>query len=322
MSDLKLDRYRRADLVYLSMQMESLLVACNLRGMGTVRERGYSGYLLRAVETLLRNRSRVAIVSGFPVGDTYETDGPAGAVALAQGLLQLESSVALLGVDEYCDAFSSADLGLPAEVIHRVDRKGYAQHLANFVGRFRPTLIIFIEVPGRGADGCYRNMRFENVGAETLPWEELLKLVDCPTLAFADGGNELGMGRIQQQLQGFPVSLATATTDELVIADVSNWAVYGTLALASACTGQPLLRDFDLSHCLEALNRAGFVDGVTKAKTPTEDGLSLHRSLSMLDGLRALSEPVRQVLAAQPSVDESVNVHDDATMDQAELAYS
>ncbi|MFV8781497.1 glutamate cyclase domain-containing protein [Microbulbifer sp. SA54] len=299
MNAVVLDRHHHSHTVSLGMQLEALMVACDLRGMATVRNRGYSGYLLRAVKTLLRHRTRVAIVSGFPVNNGFETDGPAGAIALAQGLRQLGSSVALLGVDEYISAMARSEPHLPATCFVPISKARSAVQLREFVTEFRPTLLIFIEVPGQCTDGLYRNMRFENISDRTLPWEPLLDMVDCPSVAFADGGNELGMGRIRHQLKGLPIACARTETDELVIADVSNWGVYGALALASVCVGQPLLQGFSVGKCLEALVQQGMVDGVTGARTPTEDGLAQNRSRSLLNGLVGMVDPLLQLPTTQ-----------------------
>lgn len=298
MTSYSMNIFRRPDTVHLAAQIESLLVAGNLRGMDAVRSNGYRGYLLSAAEKLLQHRQRVAIVSGFPVGERYETDGPAGAIAIARSLRAMGSEVALLGVHEYAESLAQA---LPSAVkegkalassVYPLDRDNFDTGLPQFVASFDPTLVIFIEVPGVGADGHYRNMRFDIIDDATLPWEQLLTLTSCPTLAIADGGNELGMGRLRTQLRDLPVSCATATTDELVVADVSNWGAYGLLALASVCIRRPLLDEFVLSDCLEALVAAGMVDGVTGCAIATEDGLPLVRSQSLYEGLRSLASPL------------------------------
>ncbi|WP_066963561.1 glutamate cyclase domain-containing protein [Microbulbifer sp. Q7] len=295
MASYSLNIFRRPDTVHLANQIEGLLVAGNLRGMETVRSSGYRGYLLPAAQSLLQNRQRVAIVSGFPVAGQYETDGPAGAIAMARSLRALGSEVALLGIREYAEQLTGA---LPSAVsdgaalvdsVVAFDRETFSDELPRFIKTFAPTLIIFIEVPGSGADGHYRNMRFDPVDGATLPWEQLLSLAECPSLAIADGGNELGMGRLREQLQNLPVSCATATTDQLVIADVSNWGAYGLLGLASVCIRRPLLDEFVLTDCLEALVAAGMVDGVTGCNIATEDGLPLVRSQSIYAGIQALS---------------------------------
>ena len=312
MDDVILDRYHQADIVSLGMQMEALLVACDLRGMGRVRNSGYSGYLLHAVKTLLRHRQRVAIISGFPVNNGFETDGAAGAIALAQGLRQLGSSVSLLGADEYISALARSAPQLPAGCFTPIKKARSEAQLQTFVDQFKPSLLVFIEVPGHDADGHYRNMRFEDISDRTLPWEPLLNLANCPSIAFADGGNELGMGRIQRQLKGLPIACATAATDELVIADVSNWGAYATLALASVCVGRSLLQDFSVAHCLQALSQQGVVDGVTGATTPTEDGIPQNRSVSMVKGLVALAEPLipKPVSHSRTAIDNALQTED------------
>ena len=298
MTSYSLNLFRRPDTVHLAAQIESLLVAGNLRGMETVRSSGFRGYLLPAAQKLLQHRQRVAIVSGFPVGANYETDGPAGAIAIARSLRAMGSDVALLGVREYAESLSQAlpsavtDGEALADSVYPFERDDFDRQLSQFVQSFDPTLIVFIEVPGASADGRYRNMRFDVIDDGTLPWEKILTLSSCPTLAIADGGNELGMGRLRIQLQDLPVSCATAITDELVIADVSNWGAYGLLALASVCIRRPLLDEFSLSGCLEALVAAGMVDGVTGCGVATEDGLPLVRSQSLYEGLRALASPL------------------------------
>ena len=298
MASYSLNIFRRPDTVHLAAQIEGLLVAGNLRGMETVRNSGYRDYLLPAVQTLLQHRQRVAIVSGFPVSGHYETDGPAGAIALARGLRALGSEVSLLGMREYAELLAEA---LPnavpegkeiAKSVFPVDRESFEERMDQFLNWFSPTLIVFIEVPGAAVDGHYRNMRFELIDDGVLPWELMLSKADCPTLAIADGGNELGMGQVRKQLQDLPVSCATATTDELVIADVSNWGAYGLLALASACIRRPLLDGFVLSECLEALVDVGMVDGVTGCAIATEDGLPLFRSQSLFEGVLALTSSV------------------------------
>jgi len=308
MAGLVLNAFRRPDAVHLAAQLEALMVAGDLRGMGRVRDRGYRDYLMPAVQLLLQHRQRVAIVSGFPVNGQYETDGPAGAIALANGLRALGAEVSLLGIRDYAEALIEA---MPAALAHGnalaaavvpVDRETSECQLSEFVRSFDPTLVIFIEVPGVGADGHYRNMRFEDIASGTLPWESLLPLLRCPTLAIADGGNELGMGRIQEKLEHLPVACASAATDALVIADVSNWGAYGILALASVCSGQPLLQGFNLPRCLNALVNAGMIDGVTRCAVATEDGLPLVRSLSFIQGVQAMSSELMATVRTQKAV--------------------
>ena len=68
--------------IALSASIEGTLVARNHRGMADVRERMTRGYLLRAAQLISQCAGRVYILTGFPVGESFETDGPAGAMAL------------------------------------------------------------------------------------------------------------------------------------------------------------------------------------------------------------------------------------------------
>ena len=65
-----------------SRSIESLLTRQNHRGMDHVRRGLKPGYLLRAAQMLMDSIGNAFIVTGFPVADTFETDGPAGALAL------------------------------------------------------------------------------------------------------------------------------------------------------------------------------------------------------------------------------------------------
>ncbi len=77
-----------------SGQIENLLVARNLRGMQTVQKALLSGYYLRAAELVQEAikaasgtaSKTVLIGTGFPVDDTFETDGPLGAIALYRAI--------------------------------------------------------------------------------------------------------------------------------------------------------------------------------------------------------------------------------------------
>ncbi|MBP6683379.1 MAG: DUF4392 domain-containing protein, partial [Halioglobus sp.] len=66
----------------LSQAIESLLVERNLRNMQLARAALVPGYFLRAAQHLRGIRGSVIIGTGFPVADTFETDGPIGAIAL------------------------------------------------------------------------------------------------------------------------------------------------------------------------------------------------------------------------------------------------
>ena len=283
-----------------ALELEALLVSSDCRGMARVRAQWQSGYLRRAVEMLLRHSERVAIVSGFPVRESYETDGPPGAMALLQGIKACDGEAKLYGIAPYierlrgCEAFVAGLEDSDLVAIANDDQviAQFRQQLASFA----PTLLVFVEVPGHAIDGCYYNMRYEDISDRTLAWERLLELAPCPSIAFADGGNELGMGAAADALKQLSIAPAVSATDALVLADISNWGAYGLLALASVYVQKDLLQGFHLTGLLEKLSRNGIVDGVTGAATASEDGLPAVSGEAML---RALRERSRAFRAAQ-----------------------
>ena len=104
----------------VSKRIENLLVARNLRGMQSVQSSLKPGYCLRAARQLLSCTGRVLIGTGFPVLDTFESDGPAGAIALYRVLEQIGAEPILICGDvlanaiggDYCVA--RVPLGRPA----------------------------------------------------------------------------------------------------------------------------------------------------------------------------------------------------------------
>ena len=63
----------RTNAIALSASIEGTLVARNHRGMADVREQMTRGYLLRAARLISQCAGRVYILTGFPVGESFET---------------------------------------------------------------------------------------------------------------------------------------------------------------------------------------------------------------------------------------------------------
>ena len=78
-----------------SQCVENILVARNPRHMKTAQAALQPGYYLRAARQLRDISGKVIIATGFPVGDTFETDGPVGAIALYDTLEALGAEVHL-----------------------------------------------------------------------------------------------------------------------------------------------------------------------------------------------------------------------------------
>jgi len=269
----------------LSKKIEDLLVKRNLRGMKTVQSALQSGYYLRAARILNKCRGHVLIGTGFPVVDTFETDGPVGAIALYNALEKLGATPVIVCGPPVSQALMQD---------FRVHEIRVGEHQERTLEAFKalyhyqPDAVLSIERPGQAADGGYYNMRGESISARTACFDTFINNAKCPTIGIGDGGNEIGMGNITQALKSLDIVSATTKVDELLIADVSNWGAYGIMTLLSVWNEVDLLADVDLPEILRYLSGHGSVDGVTRINELTEDGLDFSEGESVIQELRAL----------------------------------
>ena len=256
------------DAIALSASIEGMLVARNHRGMADVREEMTPGYLLRAAQLISQCAGRVYILTGFPVGASFETDGPAGAMALYRLCQHLGSDpvilsdaqvVAALQEDFTCQSLltSADDASAAADALYRSQP---------------PALFISIERPGSASDGRCYNMAGTDITARCGGAEPYLVQANCPTIAIGDGGNELGMGNVLDSLSKLNIQPAVSTCDELVVADVSNWAAYALCAVTHWLADPKRSAEHRIDEDLAYLVARGAIDGVTGEATSTEDG--------------------------------------------------
>ncbi|WP_286238146.1 DUF4392 domain-containing protein [Neptuniibacter halophilus] len=270
----------------LSKQIEDLLVARNLRGMKTVQPALSPGYYLRAARILNKCKGHVLIGTGFPVVDTFETDGPVGAIALYNALEALGATPVIVCGPPVSQALMDD---------YRVHEIRVGEHQERTLEAFQalyhynPDAVLSIERPGQAADGGYYNMRGESISARTACFDTFVRNAKCPTIGIGDGGNEIGMGNIQDALKDLDIMASATTVDELLIADVSNWGAYGIIALLSLWNERDLLDEIKPIEILRYLSKLGSVDGVTRINELTEDGLPVEEGDSIIAELRKLT---------------------------------
>jgi hypothetical protein len=252
-----------------------------------VRDALEPGYLLRAAEAVLALRPmhgefpRVALLTGFPVDQTIETDGPAGVHALYHAL-QRAGCAAIIWTDRLLTAALFPELqtqSIPS-----------AETLSN--GDHPPDALIVIERPGAASDGHFYNIRGNNISDRCQPVEPLLNQLTCPIIAIGDGGNEVGMGKAGHALTQLPIVPAASTCDELIVADVSNWGGYALALLIELLAGCDISsHPLDTRSLLEQLVAAGAVDGVTGDPTLTEDNFPAAVGDALLREIRGILHP-------------------------------
>ena len=275
----------KSDSKELSRNLEELLTAQNHRGMKMARGHLREGYLLRAADTIQRTRGNVFIITGFPVLGTFETDGPAGAMALYQ-LCKRQGLTPWILSDGTITSALSSDFNCLA--LHSGSSTEVYESARALYESSPPDLVISIERPGLTQDGGYYNISGTNISNKCSFAEPYLEVAQCPNIAIGDGGNEIGMGNLADQLLALPVRTSISCCDELIVADVSNWAAYALCALVDSLQGRSPATDLDVDDLLDKLILKGAVDGVTGKATPTEDGFPEGTGKNMLEKIRAL----------------------------------
>ena len=266
-----------------SESVEDIILQHADRGMKQLQKSMKSGYCQRAAQIILDNKGTVIIGTGFPVSGSFESDGPIGAIALYGVLIELG----------YDPIFACAP------PISKILSNGYMTYELPITGwnesrpiikraleALEPNLIVSIERPGVAANGRYFNMYKKDITDHTAKFDLFLQEAKCPSICFGDGGNEIGMGNVQEALASVDIIPAVTTCDELVIASVSNWGVYGVIASLCGLLDRDLFELVDPAAIANYLVANGCVDGVTNRKEPSEDGFPISTGLSVIQQLR------------------------------------
>lgn len=272
-----------AEALDLSLVIEDILVARNLRGMKTVQPHLQPGYCLRAARLLNDCRGNILIGTGFPVVRTFETDGPVGAIAMYEAFEKLGATPTIVCGRPISQALSDKYRVHEIRVGDHDKREHEAQEALQ---HFQPEAIISIERPGQAADGGYYNMRGESISENTACFDTFMNESQCPTIAIGDGGNEIGMGKVADALQNLNIVPSTTSCDELIVADVSNWGAYGIISFLSVWNQRDLLGEIVPLDILKYISDLGSVDGVTRVNQLTEDGLNVSEGEKVLLELR------------------------------------
>lgn len=249
-----------------------------------------------ALKDLLASK-RIMILTGFLIKDAGvgETDGPLGSLSIGKALEDLGKDV-LFVTDKFSHHLLEEGKKL-LEIKGKVEMVPYdkaAIFSRDLFDEFQPDHFLTIERPGKAANGSFHSMRGEDL-SDLIPATDVLMLTAMEkgirTTAIGDGGNELGMGKIKDEIikhvQYGELIAAELASDNLIVAGVSNWGGHGLAAGLSIITGKDLLHDKETEEkALEVIVTAGSVDGCTKENVATVDGISLEKNLSIIEGMK------------------------------------
>jgi hypothetical protein len=241
---------------------------------------------------------RVGIVTGFMIPSveppTGETDGPPGALFLAQAFTELGIPCVLLSDAAGYDAlWAGLEYLQLAQAVTLVDLPMNLDPAAVLHSARTVTHLIALERSGPSYDfdgipaahrGRNHTMRGRDLTDLTAPAHLLFERPRAyATIGIGDGGNEIGMGKVPYPTVGknIPngelVACRTAT-DHLVVAGVSNWGAWalaaGVMLMKARVNAALFDPDRELKLLEHLVTRGPLVDGVTGQRTATVDGLS------------------------------------------------
>jgi len=192
-----------------------------------------------------------------------------------------------------------------------IERAGPSHTLASLDAQPRrgaaPVALFECEVPAEDRDVCH-NMRGLPIDAWTAPVHRLFEAIGVAglrieTIGLADGGNEIGAGSVPWEVLREAISQGPAgrvacriATDHLLLAGVSNWAAYALAGSVAALSGRlGLVAEWNVDcqrRLIETLVREGAaVDGVTRMRQATVDGLPLDSYLATFDEILSVFVP-------------------------------
>jgi hypothetical protein len=222
------------------------------------------------------------IITGFPKGPTYETDGPIGAFAFLEMLNSSFHNPQLyfLSPSGLKSRIEQLVVKLVPEVKYCTEKTLYDVIKPNL-----PTLALSIEFPGVNKEKVAHHMNGKAISSFEYEisrfWTSLNVLNPKSfTIGIGDGGNEMGLGNYEDEIRqvipygevcNCPCRGGIATnisSDVALLATTSNWGAFGLTSLL----GYNL--DFKKEmKWLKYLNSAGIIDGVSGSLNPTVDNI-------------------------------------------------
>lgn len=288
----------------------------------------------RFLQQSIRPKDFVMIATGFidqPVAAPgfAESDGPAGAVALAKAVRMALNALPIILVDE-CSVAQVKQVAQaagfhclePEQLVYSVEKQklmtlsvlpfplGEAgkQKAVELLDKYHPGACIAIERGGVNAQGAGHNMIGFDTGSTMAVLDYLFEEAyrrSIPTLGIGDGGNEIGMGNIADAVKKYVPygekcqcpcggGIAAATPVSLLVtAAISNWAGYAISAMLSVTADAPkaLSTPEEVKRVIEAGAAVGLHDAIYGAAGPSVDGcyVDVHYSLT-----RMMQEVVEQ----------------------------
>jgi len=270
----------------------------------------------------LKSPAHVIVLSGFPCcvneSPPTETDGPPGTFSIARAAAAFGHDVTVITDDCNADVFAAALNGLKlpgncGKITLETFPSVFSQEDEERFEKFAKlcNLLISCERAGPAKDGKCYTMRGIDMNERGLiaPLHRLVEEANCKMISIGDGGNELGMGKVIENIVSNPKILngdkigCVIAAVFLIASSVSNWGGYALSASAAlAYVGEIdsedksdliqkwvdrcLPSEEDEVNLLDRCVAAGCRDGVSGKMERTVDGMPLEISLKCLRDIR------------------------------------
>jgi len=274
-------------------KIEDIILQDDIRGMKALREHMKEGWLEKSAQLLLDHPGKILIATGFYIirAQEPETDGPPGAVAIAEALKALGNTVAYV-TDKHCTVAMRKIAGDDEVIDFPITTHRESSEFAHkLLVQHAPSALVSIERAGLLGDGTYRNWKGLDFSEHNAKIDHMFD--EHPySVGIGDGGNEIGMGNMRHvipDIENLPDDPCVTTTTELITASVSNWGGYGLVAALSLKTGKNLLPSVEKGYeWVKEIVSVGAVEGMTgeskdwvDARAPEDDAMCL-RDLNAL----------------------------------------
>ncbi len=273
------------------MTIEDIILDRDRRGISHLRPHLPSDYASQAAQLILDNPGTAIIVTGFYILDAgfAETDGPPGAVVIGSALNQLGYNVIHV-TDRYATEIMDKTGGDYSSVVEFpiTDDDSSLAFARNLISELNPSVLVAIERCGLTDEGKYRNMRGRDITDYNARIDHLFHS-DVPSVGIGDGGNEIGMGNLAEevtQVESLVKIPCITQTTKLMLASVSNWGGYGLAAALSALSGRNLLPSIEEERqLLRDTVDLGAVDGMSAKQEYKVDGFTIEENSQALQAL-------------------------------------
>ena len=258
-------------------KIEDIILQDDIRGMEALRQHMKDGWLDACAQLLLDRPGKVLIATGFYIlrAGEPETDGPPGAVAIANALKALGNTVAYV-TDENCSVAMREIAGEDEVIDFPITTHRESSEFAHkLLVEHAPSALVSIERAGLLGDGTYRNWKGVDFSEHNAKIDHMFN--EHPySVGIGEGGNEIGMGNMREvipSIDNLPDDPCVTTTTELITASVSNWGGYGLVAAISIKTGKNLLPTVEQGYeWVKDIVAVGAVEGMSGESKDWVDG--------------------------------------------------